>query len=84
MPNYDTCTRNKSGNVKNRTNLGNKWEENTKENSWKNKNRRRREWDEHVTRLDAERLFKISRDKIPAGRKSPGRPKRRWNELISD
>ena len=39
--------------------------------------RRRREWDEHVTRMDAERLVKISRDSIPTGRRSPGRPKRR-------
>jgi hypothetical protein len=29
--------------------------------------RRRREWEEHVTRMDAERLVKISRDNIPAG-----------------
>ena len=36
---------------------------------------RRTEWDEHVTRMDAERLVKISRDNIPAGRRSPGRPK---------
>ena len=43
----------------------------------------RREWEEHVTRMDAERLLKISRDDIPAGR-SPGRPKRRWNDLITD
>jgi hypothetical protein len=28
----------------------------------------RREWDEHVIRMDAERLVKISRDNIPAGR----------------
>ena len=38
---------------------------------------RRREWDEHVTRTDAERLVKISRDNI---RRSPGRPERRWSE----
>ena len=31
--------------------------------------RRRREWDDHITRMDAERLV------VPAGR-SPGRPKR--------
>ena len=43
---------------------------------------RRREWDQHVTRMDAERLFKISRDNVPAGRRSPGRPKRRWSDLI--
>ena len=41
----------------------------------------RREWDQHVTRMDAESLFKISRDNIPAGRVSPGRPKRRLERL---
>jgi hypothetical protein len=45
---------------------------------------RRREWDEHVTRMYTERLVKISRDNIPAGRRSPGRPKRRWSDLIVD
>ena len=39
--------------------------------------RRRREWDQHVTGMDAERLVKISWDNIPVGR-SPGGPKRRW------
>jgi hypothetical protein len=29
---------------------------------------RRREWDEHVTRMDVVRLVKISRDNISAGR----------------
>jgi hypothetical protein len=46
--------------------------------------RRRREWDQHITIMDAERLVKISRDSIPAGRRSPGRPKRRWSDLIID
>ena len=41
-------------------------------------------WDGHVTRMDAERLVKISRDNIPAGRTSPGRPTRRWSDLIPD
>ena len=27
--------------------------------------RRRREWDQHIIRMDAERLVKISRDSIP-------------------
>ena len=43
---------------------------------------RRRQLDEHVTRMDSERLVKISRDNIPVGRRSPGRPKRRWSDLI--
>ena len=42
--------------------------------------RRRREWDDH-TRMDAEKLVKISRDNIPVGRRSPGRPKRIWSDL---
>ena len=37
--------------------------------------RRRREWGQHVTRMDAERLVKISRDNIRVGRRSPGRLK---------
>ena len=43
---------------------------------------RRREWDECVTRMDVERLVKISRNNIPAGRISPRRPKRKWSILI--
>ena len=34
--------------------------------------RRRREWKENVIRMDAEILVKISRDNLPAGRRSPG------------
>ena len=43
---------------------------------------RRRECDQHVARMDAERLVKISRENIPAGRRSPGRPKIKWSDLI--
>ena len=50
-------------------------------NGWVER-RIRRGWDQHVTRMDAERLVKISRDNIPAGKRSPGRPKRRWSDLI--
>ena len=54
-------------------------------NEWlERRRRRRREWDQHVKRMDAERLVKISRDKIPVGRRSPGRPKRRWSDEIVD
>ena len=45
--------------------------------------RRRREWDQHVTRMYAEKLVKISIDNIRVGR-SPGCPKRRWSDLIID
>ena len=30
------------------------------------------------------RLVKILRDNIPAGRRSPGRTKKRWSDLIPD
>ena len=33
--------------------------------------RRRREWDEYATRMDADRIVKISSDNIPAGTGSP-------------
>ena len=34
--------------------------------------------------MNAEKLVKISRDNIPATRRSPGRPKSRWRDLIVD
>ena len=37
--------------------------------------RRRREWDEHVTRINADISDKISWENIPAARISPGHPK---------
>jgi hypothetical protein len=37
--------------------------------------RRKRGWHEHVTRMDAERELKISKDNIPAGSKTTGRRK---------
>jgi hypothetical protein len=46
--------------------------------------KRRREWDENVTKMDAERLVKISRDSITVGKRFPGRPKRRWSDSIPD
>ena len=54
-------------------------------NKWVERRRRRREeWDKHVTRMNAERLVKTSKDNIPAGRRPPEPPKRRWSELILD
>ena len=45
-------------------------------NEWVKRRRRRREWEVHVTRMAAERFVKIKRNSIPAGRRSPGRPKK--------
>ena len=41
--------------------------------------RRRREWDEHVTRMDAERLVKISRHNITCRKKIFRTPKMKRN-----
>ena len=41
---------------------------------------KQREWDKHVTRMDAEGLIKTSRNNILAGRGSPGSPKRTLKE----
>ena len=46
--------------------------------------RRRREWEEHVTRIDAEILVKISMDNLFPGIRSPRRPKRRFCNLRGD
>ena len=43
-------------------------------NEWMERRRMRREWDEHVTRMNTERLVNISRDNIHAGIRSPARP----------
>ena len=45
--------------------------------------RRRKQFDEHVTRMNAERLVKIPRDNMPAGTSSE-LPKTRWSLLIRD
>jgi hypothetical protein len=34
--------------------------------------------------MDDERLVKISKDNVAVRRRSPGRPKRRWSDLILD
>ena len=48
-------------------------------NEWVEK---RREWDEHVTRMGAERLINISRDSITPDSISPELSKRKWSDLI--
>ena len=52
-------------------------------NQWMER-RRIREQDQHVARMDAERLLKTPRDIIHVGRRSPERPKRRWSDLTMD
>jgi hypothetical protein len=43
--------------------------------------RRKGEWDQYVTRMDAERLVKISKDNIAIGRSSSGTPYKEEEEV---
>ncbi|XP_045466625.1 uncharacterized protein LOC123675320 [Harmonia axyridis] len=42
--------------------------------------KRRKEWDEHISRMDEGRVVKIARDRSPRGRRSLGRPRKRWSD----
>lgn len=41
---------------------------------------RKREWNQHINRMTEQRIVKIARDKSPGGRRSVGRPRKRWND----
>ncbi|XP_056629875.1 uncharacterized protein LOC130440639 [Diorhabda sublineata] len=44
--------------------------------------RKEREWNEHISCMDNNRLVKITRNKSPLGRKSTGRPRKRWSDNL--
>ncbi|KAJ4427041.1 hypothetical protein ANN_26840 [Periplaneta americana] len=44
--------------------------------------RRRDEWNKHVERMPLSRLVRRVRDGVPRGRRSPGRPKKRWSDSL--
>ena len=44
--------------------------------------KRKMEWNQHIDRMDEKRLVKIARDEKPVGRRSVGRPRKRWKEGI--
>lgn len=39
---------------------------------------RKTEWNDHITRMAEDRLVRVARDKSPSGRRSIGRPRKRW------
>ena len=43
---------------------------------------RMKKWNEHIDRMTEERIVKITRDKSPAGRRSTGRPRKRWTDNL--
>ena len=44
---------------------------------------RKRNWNEHISRMTDDRIVKTSRDKSPAGQRSTGRPRKRWSDNLS-
>ena len=49
----------------------------------KRANVRRREWGDHVDRMEENSLAKSVRDNRPQGVRSRGRPKKRWEESLN-
>jgi hypothetical protein len=44
--------------------------------------RRRYEWNEHITRMNPQRIVRQARDNHPRTRRSVGRPKKRWKDNL--
>lgn len=45
---------------------------------------RRIKWNEHIDRMTTDRIVKIARDQLPNGRRSIGRPPKRWRDNLSE
>ncbi|CAG9835898.1 unnamed protein product [Diabrotica balteata] len=43
---------------------------------------RKKEWNEHINRMEETRLVRIARDNSPKGRRSIGRPRKRWSDNL--
>ena len=56
------------------------WKEENEEEKYKKK-KKKKESDEYITRMDAERLVKMPRDNIPAGKKISRTPEKKMQRL---
>lgn len=43
---------------------------------------RKREWNAHIERMGRDRIVKGARDRSPSGKRSPGRPRKRWSDSL--
>lgn len=43
---------------------------------------RKKQWNEHISRMANNRLVRITRDKSPSGKRSVGRPRKRWSDNL--
>ncbi|XP_056629880.1 uncharacterized protein LOC130440644 [Diorhabda sublineata] len=44
---------------------------------------RKCEWNEHISRMSEERIVRIARENSLLGRRSMGRPRKRWNDKLT-
>ncbi|XP_045463812.1 uncharacterized protein LOC123673370 [Harmonia axyridis] len=44
---------------------------------------RKMEWNDHISRMDQRRIVRIARDESPIGRRSLGRPRKRWSDNLT-
>ena len=49
-------------------------------NDWELK--RKQEWNKDINRMDKNRLVRTARDTSPIGRRSVGRPRKRWSDNL--
>ena len=50
------------------------------ENQWVH--RRKVEWNEHIDRMEEQRIVKVARDSAPKGKRSVGWPMKRWKDNL--
>lgn len=43
---------------------------------------RRKKWNDHIDRMEEDRLVKVTRDRRPEGRRRVGRPRTRWKDIL--
>ena len=46
--------------------------------------RRRIEWNAHISRMNEDRIVRRVRDNVPIGRRSRGRPMKRWSDALEN
>jgi hypothetical protein len=44
--------------------------------------RRRTEWNEHISRMADNQIVKKVRDRIPEGKRNRGQPMKRWRDVL--
>lgn len=44
---------------------------------------RKMEWNGHISRMDQQRVVRIARDESPIGKRSLGRPRKRWSDNLT-